>query len=201
MYRFMFVVALVSGLQASAQTVIVIRHGQAQSNVKAIHSGDPVESEKYPLTEHGVVQVKDAARKIKSEHADIVGRIRWVYTSPLLRSRQTATVLVDQLGIQSEKVLVDYAIKEPSFGDNEGKPSSLLSKNESYAKEHFAETQSAVSTRLKTFIQRLGALHKNEVILVVTHGAPMVEILRLSGDKNVLTLNPQNAEFRVFTMI
>jgi broad specificity phosphatase PhoE len=44
------------------------------------------------------------------------------------------------------------------------------------------------------------ALHANDTVLVVTHGSPMVEILKLAADEKNRTLDPGNAEFRILSL-
>ncbi|EWG07506.1 MAG: phosphoglycerate mutase [Candidatus Aramenus sulfurataquae] len=85
--------------------VVFVRHGQSESNVNKILSHD-VHS--YPLTEEGKEQSKRTARELRKLK---VGKI---FTSPVLRAYQTATIIGNELGLIP---IIDDRLKERHLGD------------------------------------------------------------------------------------
>lgn len=93
-------------------TVYLMRHGQSQANVERIFAnGD----DGYPLTEEGRAQAALAAELLALKN------IKRIYTSPILRAKQSAAIVEKRLGI--EPVVLDE-IREFSVGELEGRPIS-----------------------------------------------------------------------------
>lgn len=67
--------------------LILVRHAQAEDAMRFAHTGRP--DAERPLTEAGVKRAKRAAQGLLG----VVGRIDAVWTSPLLRARQTADLI------------------------------------------------------------------------------------------------------------
>lgn len=89
-------------------TVYLMRHGQSQANLERIFAnGD----DGYPLTEEGRAQVSLTAELLALKN------IKRIYTSPILRARQSAAIVEKKLGIES--VVLDE-IREFSVGELEG---------------------------------------------------------------------------------
>ena len=84
--------------------ILLIRHGESEANVSRIISED---YEKYPLTEKGMDQVRFAASQLKG--ISFTG----IITSPVLRARQTASIIGEILGIEP---VVDDRIRESGLG-------------------------------------------------------------------------------------
>ena len=94
---------------ASRNSYIGIRHGQATTNLKGIISSD---EKKYPLTLTGTKQAEHGAALLKKQHIDLI------ISSPILRARQTAEIIGKQLGVP---VRFDKRLKEINFGTFEEK--------------------------------------------------------------------------------
>ncbi len=89
-------------------TIFLMRHGQSQANVERVFAnGD----DGFPLTDDGRIQAKMAARHLKLRN------IRKIYTSPILRARETSQIVSSDLGIKSQ--LLDE-IREFHVGELEG---------------------------------------------------------------------------------
>ncbi len=88
---------------------IAVRHGESEANVLKIFSNDRT---KYPLTETGKAQVREAANQMKGLSFD------GILCSPVLRTRQTAEILADALGLDCD---VDERIRETEIRGMEGK--------------------------------------------------------------------------------
>lgn len=70
-------------------SLYLIRHGQTDWNIEGRYQGqaDP------PLNQRGIKQANELWEELKDENLDLV------YTSPLLRAKQTAVILTDRLSI------------------------------------------------------------------------------------------------------
>ena len=102
--------------------LLVIRNAQTRSHLRGWYVGGADE----PLSLQGQSQVKFAAAEISAAGlSDVVSR---VYVSPLLRSRQTASVLFPA----AEQVVVEE-LRERSFGTFEATELSQLEQDPAYA--------------------------------------------------------------------
>ncbi len=84
--------------------VVFVRHGQSESNVNKVLSHD-VNS--YPLTEEGRQQSKRTAKELKKL------KVTKIFTSPILRAYQTATIIGNELGLIP---IIDDRLKERFLG-------------------------------------------------------------------------------------
>ncbi len=87
----------------------LVRHAQAISNALKILSDD---YDKYPLTEEGISQARRAAQELKKLKPEAV------FSSPVLRARQTAEIIAESLGL---KVILDERLRERGLGELNGK--------------------------------------------------------------------------------
>jgi probable phosphoglycerate mutase len=85
--------------------LIFIRHGQSESNVNKILSHD---INGYPLTIEGKLQAKKTADELKKL------RVTKIFTSPVLRAYQTATIIGNELGIIP---IIDDRLRERGLGE------------------------------------------------------------------------------------
>ncbi|MBN2253783.1 MAG: histidine phosphatase family protein [Kosmotogaceae bacterium] len=89
-------------------TIYLMRHGQSQANIEGVFAnGD----NGFPLTDEGRMQAKMAACHLKLRN------IRKIYTSPILRARETSHIVSSNLGIEPQ--LLDE-IREFHVGELEG---------------------------------------------------------------------------------
>ncbi|MCX8189463.1 MAG: histidine phosphatase family protein [Nitrososphaeria archaeon] len=84
--------------------ILLIRHGESESNIKHLISHD---IESYPLTEKGLEQSKILGNELKKLKIDII------YSSPVLRCRQTAQIISEYLKCP---IIYDERVKERFFG-------------------------------------------------------------------------------------
>jgi broad specificity phosphatase PhoE len=87
-----------------------VRHGESECNLTWEFSNTGV---KHPLTAKGVQQAHTLAARLAE-----AGDVRKVYTSPLLRARQTAHIMGDTLHVPVEET---DALREFSAGVLEGR--------------------------------------------------------------------------------
>jgi isoleucyl-tRNA synthetase len=157
----------------STNNYFIMRHGESQHNVLNICSSDP----EYPhhLTETGKEQVLVSSKVLKDKN------ITAVYCSPFMRSRETATLVCEQLGISTDKIVFDERIREFKFGDFHLKSFDeyLAYRNENVDDMNLdmpgdgGETLQEAKNRFGDFISEVESKHTSGNILVVTHGIAM----------------------------
>jgi len=87
--------------------IYLIRHGETAWNTKGLLQG----STDIPLNQNGIEVAELTAEGLKDVPFDLI------FTSPLIRARQTAEIL---RGDRDIPILVDERLKEISFGPYEG---------------------------------------------------------------------------------
>lgn len=168
--------------------VILVRHGQVTE--EGIVKGQA----EIELSETGRAE----AERI-SEHPD-VHSISEIYTSPLLRARQTARIVGAQVGTQPK---MEHGLAERDVGVWQGKPKSEL---RSFLKQHGlslsewcprrGETWPEFASRVRSTVKNIVARTADERILVVGHSETNNTILSyaLGMDANRrAAINQQNA--------
>jgi 2,3-bisphosphoglycerate-dependent phosphoglycerate mutase len=104
-----------------AGTLILVRHGQSEWNLKNLFTG----WKNPPLTEQGIEEAKKAGRQLKA-----AGYVPTVfYTSALKRAQHTLDLILDELGIVNVVITRDQALNERDYGDLAG-----LNKDDARAK-------------------------------------------------------------------
>lgn len=168
------------------QKIIIVRHGETQYNAERRLQGWT----DVPLNKNGKEQAKKFAERLKNE------QITAIYTSDHKRARQTAShiaklhVLIphkrqalreDRMGIfegwQWEKELDpikqklwEERIKARLIGDTHWKPDG----GESLHEHTF---------RVKKILDRIMKEHRNETIVIVSHGGTINRIMEIYGFK------------------
>lgn len=154
---------------ASGNKYYIMRHGEAEANVRKICSTIP-ELFENRLTKKGEADVKITAEFIKKEGIDMI------FASPLLRTRMTAEVVSKETGAE---VVVEERLREYDVGIWNGKNeddfnNSFTSQAEKFVKAaEGGETLSAIRARMIEFIKDLEKQHFGKKILIVSHGDPL----------------------------
>jgi len=104
--------------------LILLRHLKSQWNQENRFTGWT----DVPLSKEGIESAKETAGKL----ADF--KIDKVYTSPLIRNKETVSLILNQLGKQDLPIVIDKALDERNYGKLQG-----LNKDE--AKKQFGEKQ------------------------------------------------------------
>jgi ribonuclease H / adenosylcobalamin/alpha-ribazole phosphatase len=154
-------------------TLILVRHGETSRSLAKRFSGSG--GEDVPLTDRG-------RRQAKSVAAALVARtgVAAVVTSPLGRTRETATVLSDALGVPAE---VEDGMTETAFGEWDGLtfaevrarwPAELDAwlASTSVAPPG-GESFDAVQVRVGAALDRLLRSYAGQTVAVVTHVTPI----------------------------
>ncbi len=156
---------------ASVNTFFFLRHGEADHNILEV-CAPAHDSRKFTsrLTPRGKRQVQAAARKLAKEGIDLI------YTSPLLRTRETAAIISRATGAP---VKVAKGLREIDPGDFEGKPIEEYRAYFASELDRFSasppggESKNQVKERVWRFFQRVNSLHRGKRILFVSHGDPL----------------------------
>ncbi|HRH21567.1 MAG TPA: histidine phosphatase family protein [bacterium] len=148
--------------------IYVVRHGQDQDNANHILNGHRNES----LTPIGREQAKTTGVRLRDKEID------FVYASPTLRTRQTAEIIAEIVGL--ETIGIEADLIERDFGVLTGKPVADIPK---YCKKFFVgdrinyflegegvESFPKLLTRVKRLIKKIVARHPTDNVLLVTHG-------------------------------
>jgi broad specificity phosphatase PhoE len=148
--------------------IYVVRHAHVHNPDDILYGRLP----RFRLSELGLVQANKLA-------AFLAGRpIEAIYSSPLLRARQTAGTIAQ--GLPGVPVRRSSLILEVRTG-YEGEPNSILQPGFSFYEPLVRETDEsmeAVYARVSRFLRRIAQRHTGESVVAVTHADP-IAIMRL----------------------
>lgn len=148
--------------------VYLVRHGASELNLVGVH-----QKATTPLAQSGKKQAKILARHFQKIPIDII------YSSPLLRAKQTAEVLSEALKIPVEYMqeLQERRRASSMQGKKPGREISeeiykLLRKHRYSPDWRYedAETFNELKQRVQRSIKHLEKYHENQNVLLVTHG-------------------------------
>lgn len=148
-------------------TYYLLRHGQARSNKYHFVSCWP-EKRYNPLTAEGKKQIKKIIPILKKKEIDLI------FSSDLLRTKQTAEIIADSLGI---KINFDKKLREMEFGafngKNEGKWEDFFRDRLKRFTKKLAggENYRDIRKRMNKFFKAINQRYKNKNILIISHGA------------------------------
>ena len=152
---------------SSKNEYFVMRHGESETNTKGIvsHKAD----DPFPLTERGRTQVKTSASKLKEEGIELI------IASPILRTKETAEIVAQTLGLPVEDIIFDARIAEVDTGDFNGCDiddyrayfTSTLEKFTKPAPN--GETLEQMKTRVGELMYDIERKYHGKKILIVTH--------------------------------
>lgn len=173
-------------MSSSADTILtLVRHGHTEWNGLGRYQGmAPV-----PLSERGRLQAEYLARALASG-GDLVDRpIQTIYSSDLLRCRQTAAPIAAALGLA---VLFDPRLREADYGHWQGLTREEAARwdPEAYAAYRAdpdnvaipgGESHRMLASRVLAALADALGRHRGEHVLLVTHGGPLRAILEHYG--------------------
>lgn len=147
--------------------IYVIRHGEVYNPKGIIYGRLP----RFGLSERGRQEISQTARFLKNKN------IIAIYSSPLLRARQTAKIIQEELGIK--KIFLSKQILETRTGYQGELFSSLDAiQSEVYLKPRNAsdETVEQIAKRMLHFVKTVAQKHPGQHIAFVTHGDPAMSL-------------------------
>lgn len=166
------------------------RHGQTVSNKNGTITGH-IDS---PLNKEGIEEAKKASLEIPLDFSEI-------YSSDLIRCKQTADIINEKLNIP---IIYDVRLRERDFGSLEGKTWGeigeslrIIDKNQEYDyRPYGGESVDEVKKRIFSFIEDLKNTKREKKILVVT-SAGIIRLLHhiLSGEVHEKIHNSSIHEF------
>jgi isoleucyl-tRNA synthetase len=160
----------------SGNKYFVMRHGEGEHNVQAICSGIP--NDKYHLTEKGKEQVVASAQNLKDKKIDVL------IASPFVRTRETASLVANEIGFPEDKIIIEEKLHELYWGDFEKKPlkdfmdvrEDYMDSNNLEVKIPGGESFQDAKNRFGDYIEELENKYQNTNILLVGHGI-MLEMM------------------------
>jgi isoleucyl-tRNA synthetase len=183
----------------SGNEYFLMRHGEAEHNVKGIASSSI--NDEFGLTETGRRQAREQAEKLKHKN------ITHIYASPFRRARETAEIMAEVLGLSLDSIVQDETLREIDFGDLNGKAAAEFFE---YKKKYMprysdpfpnGESFLDAKKRFGAFVYNLEKAHQDSVILMVSHGVALETlkaVVQGAGDvasKEIIeTLNPKPGE-------
>lgn len=188
--------------QKSGNTYFVIRHGEAQNNVRNILSSS--KHDDIHLTEHGIEQVRISAELLKEKG------ITKIIASPFVRTRETTEIIKEVLGFTGD-IIFDDRLGEHNLGVLSGGPigvyHELAKTNEDRYEIRPENGENLIDVKKRTgeLLYETEKTHKGECILYVTHehttwalesvaqGFNKEQTVLSAGNKERII---QNAEFR-----
>jgi len=181
----------------STNKYFVMRHGQAENNVKHILSSVP--ENKHSLTDEGKKQIEKTLKKLKKEKIDII------ISSDFLRTKETAMILRDSLGLKGSALVFDKRLREFDFGDFNLKTEQDYF---TFLPDFFGnmekqmpngETLMDVRRRVGDFMYEMEKKYSGKNILLVSHETPIwllsAVTLGLNDKKTVEIRDGRQIEF------
>lgn len=143
------------------------RHGDYQNPDNVV----PYQLPGFPLSALGIKQVEQIASKLASQS------IRAIYTSPITRCLQTATLISQQLHLYPNQKPELIETGTPLAGiKRSDMPSDIYSDPRHI--EGGGESIATIFARMNNFIDTLNLTSKNSHYLIVSHGDPTMIFLR-----------------------
>ncbi|QIN82811.1 histidine phosphatase family protein [Rubrobacter tropicus] len=163
------------------QELLMVRHGQSTANAKGVWQGQM----EFPLSEDGRLQAALAGKALAREPFEAL------YSSPLARAFETATIIARESGFREEIVPLD-GLSERHGGVLEGHTWAEQERlDPAFAKKFLslpeedrwafagAETDEEVMERFEAAISEIRERHPEGTrIVVVSHGGAMRAFLR-----------------------
>jgi isoleucyl-tRNA synthetase len=157
----------------SGNEYFVMRHGEAENNVKSIYNTNPAHIDMYHLTDEGKETVRTNAERLKDKKIDLI------IASPFSRTQETARIVAEVIGISEDEILTDDRIIEINVGEFDGKKFAEYHAYFDKLEDRFtktplgAETYGDVRRRVGAFLYDLESRYKDKNILIVSHGYPL----------------------------
>jgi len=181
--------------------IILVRHGSTNWTKEGRYQG----STDVPLSEEGLKQARNAAKRLKKEKIDIA------YTSKLRRAIDTAKEIVKFHNVELIQV---EELNERSYGKWEGLTKEEVEKRYAdnrvaYEKERYkirplgGESFLDLRNRIEPFIKKVVEKNKDKAILIVSHNGPLriiTGILMKYGEEKIAELYMQPTSLTVISL-
>jgi broad specificity phosphatase PhoE len=155
--------------------IYLVRHGEVYNPKRVVYGRMPG----FPLSENGILQAHKLGKHLKTR------RIQAIYTSPLMRTRETASIISSYhkgVPVIHEELLLE--VHSPQFEGRSFDEAEKIQWN-FYTEEFFKLGQERVENiwkRIDTALRTIVRNHKGKEIVAVSHADPiMITIAKLSG--------------------
>ena len=162
----------------SGNSYFLMRHGEAESNAERVTSSDI--SAVNPVTEKGKGQIAESIPVVKEKNIDMI------ITSPFERTKMTAEMVAEGIGLEKDAIIYDERIGEIQLGEFEAKPvdtyHGFLSSGGAWCDcaPMGGESWLDVKKRMGEFLYDIDSKYAGKNILVISHNSP----LRMLGAVN-----------------
>jgi uncharacterized phosphatase len=148
----------------------LFRHGQTDWNINFLLQGVT----DIPMNQTGIEQVKLAAKALRKDDWDLI------LTSPLGRARQTAEIILDQVGFES--VIEEQLLIERSFGEAEGLSHEQWREKYSNLDEiPGGESRTQLALRSQLLLDTVAKQFEGKRVLAVSHGALIRTLIAIAS--------------------
>jgi broad specificity phosphatase PhoE len=151
-------------------TLYLVRHGEVENPTGILYG----RLTRYRLSENGIKQIQETSKFLNSRN------LHKIYTSPLLRARQTGNIIRGDLPISigNSKNLIEINTSWQGARVDE-----LMKNQFDFYKEDLRqsadETMEQIATRMKNFVEYIKKHHAGQNIVAVSHGDPIMILYAL----------------------
>ncbi len=164
----------------SKMKIYLVRHGEVSNPRKILYGRMP----DFHLSREGQRQIRLIARKLKKVE------FNKIYTSPLERALETASIITKELGLNQKKIIIEPSLIESDVTKWEGKPIVNFKKS-TRLEDLFGRT--GIEPILKSGKRILSVLKKISKqkgnYIVVSHGDPIMGALIIISKNEKITNN------------
>ncbi len=154
-------------VKKSGNRYLVMRHGHGENNATGIISSKQNSGAK--LTERGVKETQEAAKKLAGEKIDLI------FSSPFTRGKETSEIVAKEIGYPLDKIIFDERIEEIHTGEFDGKTvgeyhdffSTYIEMM--WKRPEGGENLADLRRRAMAFMYELETKYQNKTILISTH--------------------------------
>ncbi|MFA5888931.1 MAG: class I tRNA ligase family protein [Candidatus Paceibacterota bacterium] len=147
----------------------LLRHGESEGNAKGVISCK--KDGKDSLTSLGREESLSSVKELKNKKIDII------ISSPFVRTRETAEIIAEEMGIPKEEIIYDDLLGEISCEKYDGE---LWTGFNFRKKEEGVETPRQVLSRTMKVMYGLDKKYESKNILIIGHGGPL-RIIKLAS--------------------
>jgi broad specificity phosphatase PhoE len=168
--------------------IFFVRHGEVNNPDKVMYGRLPG----FPLSQNGKNQIAKTAKFLSKENIDII------YSSPLLRTKQSAKIISNILCLPINYSDYLLEVDTPMVGKSMNYVhENTINYNVFATKENkFGETIQDVARRMQKFIDEIRGAHAGENVVAITHGDPIMIVKAIMEDLPLMidSLRPINTK-------
>lgn len=148
-------------------TIIFLRHGEVENKKGILYGRLP----RFKLSPAGRKKIREAAKELKSEY-----QITQIYTSPMLRARQTAGIIAREYHLKPRisSLIIEVKLIFEGIPVKEYKEKIQY---RLYSKEFVKKGQESIEEiagRMLRFVKIIQKRHWGKTVLAISHGDPIM---------------------------